>query len=65
MYFWCFYKDQDGNELIIILLVLQRMEMALSNVLLVFLWMGLGIINDLLVFLMNGGDGGSDGGGDK
>ena len=39
--------------------------MALSNVLLVFLWMGLGIINDLLVFLMNGGDGGSDGGGNK
>ena len=65
MYFWCFYTDQDGNELIIRLLVLQRMEMALSNVLLVFLWMGLGIINDLLVFLMNGGDGGSDGGGDK
>ena len=64
MYFWCFYTDQDGNELIIRLLVLQRMEMALSNVLLVFLWMVLGIINDLLVLLMNGGDEGGDGGGD-
>ena len=52
MYFQCFYKDQDGNELIIILLVIQRMEMTLINVLLVFLWIGLAIINDLLVFLM-------------